>query len=596
MKLTKSASAMNGSSMSSMNPILMTDSYKLSHILYTSPGVKTIYSNFTPRFTHYLKARFPNFDGKIVWFGLQAALIQVMVEAWQRNFFEKNKEEVIQEAKDILGPYIGMEDFSHFEALHDLGYMPVEIKALKEGSLVTAGTPCFTITNTHDDFQWLPNYLESILTVQLWKIMTVATIGRLFKMISEEFSILTTGSTEGTEFQNHDFSLRGHSGYESAGGCGAGFLISHSGTDNVPALQFIRSYYETNIHTNPIAFSIPAGEHSVTTLGIQIHANTHTVGELHGISHEHTLMLAEYAYLEEVLAKFPTGIIAYVADSYDYFTFIRDILPLAKNTIMSREGKLVIRGDSGDPVEIIAGIKVPDYSESKDLEEAAYEAFINNFDPEDKLKLVITIFSYKGSNYKSYYNVDYDKDDMFQGWNCRKIEAYNLTSEEKGTIELLYEIFGGTINDLGYKVLDSHIGMIYGDGITMERAREIYTRLAAKGFASLNIVFGIGAYSIAAMLSRDDLGIAVKATAATVTMEDGQDRLIPVYKEPKTDSSKTSAKGLLKVTYDEDTSMYVLQDGVTPEESNQGELQTVFIDGEFTDLTTFQEVKDRVYA
>ena len=272
MKVSKLASAMFGSSMSSMNPILMTDSYKLSHILYTSPGVKTIYSNFTPRFTNYLKARFPNFDDKIVWFGLQAALIQVMVEAWQCNFFEKNKEEVIQEAKDILGPYIGMEDFSHFEALHDLGYMPIEIKALKEGSLVTAGTPCFTITNTHEDFQWLPNYLESILTVQLWKIMTVATIGRLFKMISEEFAVLTTGSTEGTEFQNHDFSLRGHSGYESAGGCGAGFLISHSGTDNVPALQFIRSYYGTDINKNPVAFSIPAGEHSVSTLGIQIYA------------------------------------------------------------------------------------------------------------------------------------------------------------------------------------------------------------------------------------------------------------------------------------------------------------------------------------
>ena len=276
MKLTMLASNMSkhlNNTMSNMNPILMTDSYKLSHILFTSPGVKTIYSNFTPRFTHYLKARFPNFDNKIVWFGLQAALVQVMVEAWQHNFFEKDKDTVIQEAKDILGPYIGMQDFSHFEKLHDLGYMPLEIKALKEGSLIEAGIPCFTITNTNEDFQWLPNYLESILTVQLWKIMTAATIGRLFKMNSEEFALKTTGSIAGTEFQNHDFSLRGHSGYESAGGCGAAFLLSSSGTDNVPALQFIRSYYKEDIANNPVAFSIPAGEHSVSTLGIQIYAD-----------------------------------------------------------------------------------------------------------------------------------------------------------------------------------------------------------------------------------------------------------------------------------------------------------------------------------
>lgn len=309
---------------------------------------------------------------------------------------------------------------------------------------------------------------------------------------------------------------------------------------------------------------------------------------------EGVLKHAEYLYLEEVLAKFPGGILAYVGDSYDYFAFVTEILPLAKDTIMSRDGKLVVRGDSGDPVEIIAGIKVPDYSESKDLEEAAYEAFINNFDPEDKLKLVITIFSYKGSNYKSYYNVDYDNNDMFQGWSCRKIESYNLTSEEKGTIQILYETFGGTVNDLGYKVLDEHIGMIYGDGITIERATEIFKRLETKGFASSNIVFGIGSFSLA-FLSRDDLGIAVKATAAEVVNEDGITEWVPIYKEPKTDSSKKSAKGLLKVTFDSDTGLYVLQDNVTPEEELEGELKSVFLDGKILVDDTFEEIKQRLY-
>lgn len=575
-------------SMHNINPILLSDSYKLSHIIFTSKGVKTIYSNFTPRFTHYLEDRFPNFDGKLVWFGLTATLKQVLIESWKENFFLRDKEEVIQEAKDILGPYIGMEDFSHFEDLHDLGYMPIEIKALSEGSLISKGTPCFTIKNTHEDYQWLPNYLESILTVQLWKVMTAATIGRLFKLVSEEYALKTTGSVEGTEFQNHDFSFRGQSSFESGGAAGAAFLISSKGTDNISALQYIRSYYNTDVNKTPVAFSIPAGEHSVTTLGIQINALKYQDQDK-----SQRLILAEHDYLEEILTKFPTGLVAYVADSYDYFSFLTDILPKAKDSIMARDGKLVVRGDSGDPVDIIAGIKVPDYSDSKDLEEAAYEAFINNLNSDVKTELLVTTFSYKGGFYKSHYNVDYDAEDIFQGWDCRKIEEYTLTPEEKGTIQILYEIFGGTVNDLGYKNLDSHIGMIYGDGITIPRATEIFERLKSKGFSSLNIVFGVGSFSLA-FLSRDDLGIAVKATAAEVVNGDSTS-LLPIYKDPKTDSSKKSAKGLLKVTKDIDTGEFTLHDNVSYEEECEGELKTVFLNGEFLIEPTFQEIRDRAY-
>ena len=577
-------------SMHSINPILLSDSYKLSHIIFTSKGVKTIYSNFTPRFTHYLEDRFPNFDGKLVWFGLTATLKQVLIESWKENFFLKDKEEVIQEAKDILGPYIGMEDFSHFEDLHDLGYMPIEIKALSEGSLISKGTPCFTIKNTHEDYQWLPNYLESILTVQLWKVMTVATIGRLFKLVSEKYALKTTGSVEGTEFQNHDFSFRGQSGFESGGAAGAAFLISSKGTDNISALQYIRSYYNTDVNKTPVAFSIPAGEHSVTTLGIQMNALKYQDQDK-----AQRLILAEHDYLEEVLTKFPTGLVAYVADSYDYFSFLTDILPKAKDSIMARDGKLVVRGDSGDPVDIICGIKVPDYSVAVTLELAASYAFSDSFNFSDKLTsiLVESIFSYKDKVYKTVYAVELDSFDKVKNYTRESLIEYTLTPEEKGTIEVLYEIFGGTVNDLGYKNLDSHIGMIYGDGITIPRATEIFERLESKGFSSLNIVFGVGSFSLA-FLSRDDLGIAVKATAAEIVNGDSTS-LLPVYKEPKTDSSKKSAKGLLKVTKDIDTGEFTLHDNVSYEEECEGELKTVFLNGEFLIEPTFQEIRDRVY-
>ena len=576
-------------SMHNINPILLSDSYKLSHIIFTSKGVKTIYSNFTPRFTHYLEDRFPNFDGKLVWFGLTATLKQVLIESWKENFFLRNKEEVIQEAKDILGPYIGMEDFSHFEDLHDLGYMPIEIKALAEGSLISKGIPCFTIKNTHEDYQWLPNYLESILTVQLWKVMTVATIGRLFKLVAEKYALKTTGSIEGTEFQNHDFSFRGQSGFESGGAAGAAFLISSKGTDNISALQYIRSYYNTDVNKTPVAFSIPAGEHSVTTLGIQMNALKYQDQDK-----SQRLILAEHDYLEEVLAKFPTGLVAYVADSYDYFSFLTDILPKAKDSIMARDGKLVVRGDSGDPVDIIAGIPCIDRSETSDNAQlAAIDAFMEEVDFQAEKNDYEVIYFFDDVCYKGVFKLDRDNRNIVDGYQRISVEPYERTAEEKGTIEVLYEIFGGTINDLGYKNLDSHIGMIYGDGITIPRATEIFERLESKGFSSLNIVFGVGSFSLA-FLSRDDLGIAVKATAAEVVNGDSTS-LLPVYKEPKTDSSKKSAKGLLKVTKDIDTGEFTLHDNVSYEEECEGELKTVFLNGEFLIEPTFQEIRDRVY-
>lgn len=310
---------------------------------------------------------------------------------------------------------------------------------------------------------------------------------------------------------------------------------------------------------------------------------------------EGVLKHAEYLYLEEVLAKFPDGILAYVGDSYDYFAFVTEVLPLAKDTIMSRHGKLVVRGDSGDPVEIICGIKVPNYNVATTLDLAASYAFSDSFNFNEPEKLLHEcVFEYQDQIYKVGYDISIDSFGKVSGYKKNYLQTYILTPEEKGTIELLYEIFGGTVNDLGYKVLDSHIGMIYGDGITIERATSIFERLSAKGFASLNIVFGVGAYSLAS-LSRDDLGIAVKATAAEVVNEDGITEWVPVYKEPKTDSSKKSAKGLLKVTFDSDTGLYVLQDNVTPEEELEGELKTVFLDGKILVEDTFEEIKQRLY-
>lgn len=470
-----------------INAIFLTDSYKLSHINFEVKGVSEIYSNATPRFFKYFKALYPNSDNKIVVFGIQYIIQRILIDAWNDGFFNQSKDKVIKQAKRLLSQYIGMENLSHFEKLHDLGYLPLELKSLAEGSLVTAGIPIFTIRSTHPDFEWLPNYLESILSTELWKPLTIANVGRQFRLLSNEYALLTTGSINGTEFQNHDFSLRGQSGWESASAIGVGFLLSSWGTDNVPAIWAAEEYYKANIDKEVVGLSVSAGEHSVTTLGITVMG-----GE--------DRQKGEKEYLSWLMReRFPKGILSYVADSYDYWNVVTQILPELKDQIMGREGKLVIRGDSGDPVEIIAGI--PTIIESQ-LKEAmqSYEndvfkpIFIDGVQRNiHELQDKYVLLTEDGKCFRFEIEIDYYNSDCDSVRNiCFSLGDCVSTHEAKGTIECLWDIFGGTINEKGYKVLDEHIGMIYGDGITMERAKDIFERLEAKGFASLNIVFGVG--------------------------------------------------------------------------------------------------------
>ena len=553
-----------------MNPLFMSDSYKLSHKFMSFPGTQNIYSNLTPRFDKYFTKEYPNFDHNIVWFGLQAFIKKTLIEEWNINFFNKSWEELKEELNDVLVPYIGMTDFDHFEALHKLGYLPIEIKSLKEGSLVNIGTPVLTIVNTHPEFQWLTNYLETVISAEVWKPTTVATIAREFAHLSRHYAINTVGSTEGTEFQNHDFSYRGQANTESAASVGAGFLLSSHGTDNIPAIVFAKKYYNAK---GFIAGSVPAGEHSVTTLGINA-------------NNSKDKKQGETDFFKWLLTDvYPTGIFSYVADSYDYWGFLEEIVPSLKDIIMSRDGKWVCRGDSGDVVDVICGKIIPDYSEEFSPESAVLAHAYKS----DEYKLSNIVFKYKDEYFKGSYTSHFDKHGDLCDIEVTSCVEYKLTVEDKGTIETLWDIFGGTITEKGYKLLDSHVGMIYGDGITYKRAQEIFKRLEDKGFASTNVIFGIGSFSLSSGLSRDSLGIAVKATNAIVN-----GKQIPIYKQPKTDSTKNSAKGLLKVIKNEDGS-YTTLNNVTIEEEQQGELVSVFKDGKLLREQTFEEIRNLIW-
>ena len=229
-----------------------------------------------------------------------------------------------------------------------------------------------------------------------------------------------------------------------------------------------------------------------------------------------------------LLDLYPAGIVSVVSDTWDLWNVLTNIVPSLKAEILGREGKLVIRPDSGDPVKIIVG------------------------DPAAPV----------GS------------------------PAF------RGVIELLWETFGGTVTDKGYRLLDSHIGAIYGDSINHDRMERILQGLADKGFASSNMVFGVGSYSYQ-FVTRDTYGFAMKSTWVQI---DGQG--MPIFKDPVTDSGmKKSAKGRIAVINSgtDERPVYTLVDGVEKGQEVPGDcLQTVWKNGGFVKTYSLSEIRETV--
>lgn len=242
------------------------DSYKLGHADQYPAGTTKVYSNFTPRSTYHYKS--PMNDNKIVWFGLQGFLHELK-ELWDTTFFKRDFDEVAEEFSTLVAPFCGPNGFniSRLKNLHDLGYLPLEIKALPEGSVVDVKIPVLTITNTRPEEYWLTNFLETWLSSELWKPSTAATISYHYRKIVNKWAKIT--GVDGNpllDFLCHDFSVRGMSGIMDAAKCGSGHLLSFNGTDNIPAVQYINTYYDGK--STFIGGSVPATEHSCQTSNI----------------------------------------------------------------------------------------------------------------------------------------------------------------------------------------------------------------------------------------------------------------------------------------------------------------------------------------
>jgi nicotinamide phosphoribosyltransferase len=479
-----------------MNPITLIDGYKLDHRRQYPADTRRVYSNWTPR-----SSRVAGQD-QVVFFGLQAFIDEYLVERLEREFFRMSEGEVCEKYVSRVNSYLGPNQIGceHIRALHKLGHLPLEIRALPEGTLCPLRVPMLTVENTHDDFAWLVNYYETLISSVLWMPCTSATTAYRLRLLLNDAAKRTGGDPAFVPWQGHDFSMRGMAGPEAACLSGAGHLLSFTGTDTIPAIEFIEQHYPGN--NGLIGASVAATEHSVMSAG----------GER-----------TEEDTFGHILDLYPGGIISIVSDTWDLWNVVTRILPSIKKRIVSRDGKVVIRPDSGDPVKIVCG-------------------------------------------------------DVAKEGPARK-----------GVVEILWDTFGGTTTATGHKQLDPHIGVIYGDAITYDRAKAICDGLAAKGFASTNMVFGVGSYSYQ-YVTRDTYGFAMKATWANVGGT-GRD----LFKKPATDDgTKFSATGRLAVT-NGDGRLRVIERASRAEEA-ASMLRPVWRDGEFVRRSSFAEIRRRLWA
>ena len=447
--------------------MLLSDGYKQVHAEQYPKGTTKLVSYLTPR-----KSRLESQD-KMVLFGLQAFCKDYLIDYFNKNFFNIPIEDVLKEYTRVVDVMLGKGNYGvdKIKQLWELGYLPLEISALPEGTKVPMHVPCIQITNTHDDFAWVVQFIESLLSSELWKPCVHANVGLSYRKIVDKYYDLTVDDNIPHHKAISDFGFRGMSTLQEATKASAAWLLSFSGTATIPAVPYLEKNYNCDCTKELVATNAISTEHSVMASNYAVDGD-------------------EVTFIKRLLTEvYPNASFSMVSDTYDYWNLVDNILPQVKEEILNHNGKLLVRPDSGDIIDI--SVK---------------------------------------------------------------------------TIEHIWNIFGGTVNTKGYKVLNPHIGCVYGDGVTQERAARIYSELMKNGFAANNIVFGAGSFSFNCIeengvlnpYTRDTFSVAVKATYGIV---DGEE--IFIFKDPKTDRDtgagfKKSQKGLCHVHYDVE---YDLQNG-----------------------------------
>ena len=592
--------------MTKYNPLLLIDFYKATHAKQYPHGLTRMVSYYTPRMSR-LKD-----NDQVTMFGLQGFIKEYLIKGFNNNFFNRPEEEVMGEYERIMTYTLGRNacDVEKIRKLHQLGYLPIAIAAVPEGKRTKVGVPQIEIWNTHPDFVWVVNTIETMLSCTMWHTQIAAEVGLRYRKIVDKWVEATCEVDVNPRKMIGDFSMRGQHSVESAIKASAAWLLSFDNTATVPAIMWLEDNYFCDCTKETVGYGAISTEHSVMCSNFSVDGD-------------------EITHIKRLLTEiYPNHSFSMVSDSYDYWRLVTELLPQCKKEIMNHNGTLLIRGDSGNPVEILAGKDIMWY-QSYDEEES--EQLFNDIEyTSDWLETYCRdneieedVHKYIHFNNK-FYSVticpEYSRErGGYTDNNYYFIESYSCAwteiepnTELLGTVWALDQIVGHTVNSKGYKVLDSHLKAIYGDSIIPDYANEVYKRLANQGYAANNVVLGAGSMSMMALVgkdnetgnlvfagehngtncgpyTRDTFGIAVKATYA----EDAKGNSINIFKQPKALAWKKSQKGCCRVAPDGQS--YV--DGLTFTQREEGEnlLKLAFVNGRLFDPMTLQDVKDNLW-
>lgn len=547
-------------------PIFLCDYYKLCHADQYDERINKLVSYSTPR-----GCRLPGKD-YVINFGIQAFCKKYLIDAYNKEFFRVPANEVERITRSFLTntlPGVDVEkSVERIMKLHKLGYLPISIRTLPEGSKVSLKCPNVELVTTHPDFPWIGGYIESLFSSDSWKPMLDATVGHWYRETANKYYEMTSDNWQSkARSAMSEFGFRGADSPESGIGSGAAWLLSFNKTATCSAIPYINKYYNTCLpdevvditeyvgkyheellkncdeeklgdelgsfmrdteswhstscvdkETGKYVTAIPLGCNKLPDWlmpreswysGKKFSINDSMLVVKEGkdnwtiipldidvvgqglISTEHSVMCSstslemekgfdqkevEKNVVKRLLTEvYPHSSFSMVSDSYDYWRLVTEILPELKTEVSNHEGTLFVRGDSGDPVKIVAGYIIIKANKVRDK-------YILENQPKDI-----------GINEKYCCSEIEGKYYSLKGWRYPNPEFYpdldNMIPSyvAKGTVEVLWDIFGGTVNSKGYKVLDPHIRAIYGDSITQQRQEMIYKILELKGFSVENV-------------------------------------------------------------------------------------------------------------
>lgn len=575
------------------NPLLLCDFYKVCHQAQYPKGFTKIVSPYTPRLSRLHDVNY------VTQFGAQAFCQEYLIKVFNTYFFERPEEEVVEEYVRILHYTIGDGAYNEnrIRDLHRLGYLPIQVCAVPEGMRTKIGVPQIEISNTHPDFAWLTNAIETLISSYMWHIQIAAEVGYRYRKIVDKWVERTCDNSVDPRKVLGDFSMRGQHSPESAIKASGAWCLSFDNTATVPAIMWLEDNYKCNCATDKVAYGAISFEHSTVTSNYAIDGNEETL-------------------LKRALTEiYPNSNFSFLTDSYDHDNFIQNVIPACKKEILEHNGTILFRGDSGDPVEVMAGIEYVEICEEdwdffctypSEWVNDCFGSFNKNTEiivkhNDEYIKVIVEI-EY-GREEGPWSGCDYT---FIEDQKVHVLRDYSPTVNDMGMIWWLDKYFGHTINSKGYKVLNSHVKGIYGDSITPPRATLIYDRLARKGYAINNVVLGVGSFSFMCLeepdyegsiiykpYTRDTFGVAIKATYA----EDKDGNPIMVYKQPKALAWKKSQKGCCIVSLDGEsyTDEHTFAEVEEARKNSENLLKVIFRNGEMIKTYTLEEARNNMY-